>query len=149
MTNVVAILAAVAGALLGGAFAALLARSRIAALAERRNALEQELVAARNTVEQQTGEINLLSAARAALDATLASERRNAEEKLRLLAEASEQLKTEFKALAAAALESNNSNFLQLAKTTLQNYQTHAAGELAQKEQAVKNLVDQIEICIA
>jgi DNA recombination protein RmuC len=144
MTNLAVILAAIAGALLGGVFAALLARSRIAALDERRNSLEQELATARNAVEQQASEIKLLSAARAALDATLATERRNAEEKLRLLAEASEQLKTEFKALAAAALESNNSNFLQLAQTTLQNYQTHATGELAQKEQAVKNLVDPI-----
>ena len=59
-------------------------------------------------------------------------------------AEASEELKAQFKVMAAAALESNNSNFLQLAKTTLQNYQTQAAGDLAQKEQAVKNLVDPI-----
>ena len=144
MINLAVILAAIAGALLGGVFAALLARSRISALAERRNALEQELSTTRNTVEQQTSEIKQLSAARAALDATLASERRNAEEKLRLLAEASEELKAQFKVLAAAALESNNSNFLQLAKTTLETYQTHAAGELAQKEQAVKNLVDPI-----
>ena len=78
------------------------------------------------------------------MDATLASERRNAEEKLRLLSEASEELKAQFKVMAAAALESNNSNFLQLAQATLQNYQTQAAGDLAQKEQAVKNLVDPI-----
>ena len=149
MANLAVILAVIAGALLGGAFAALLARSKVAALAERRNALEQELSSARNTVEQQTAEIKLLSEARAALNATLESERRNAEEKLRLLAEASEELKTQFKVLAAAALESNNSNFLQLAQTTLQNYQTQAAGELAQKEQAVKNLVDPIAQSLA
>src|ERR1022692_4225006 len=149
MANLAVILAVIAGALLGGAFAALLARSKVAALAERRNALEQELSRTRNTVEQQTADIKLLSEARAALNATLESERRNAEEKLRLLAEASEELKTQFKVLAAAALESNNSNFLQLAQTTLQNYQTQAAGELAQKEQAVKNLVDPIAQSLA
>src|ERR1039457_1188060 len=149
MTNLAVILAVIAGALLGGVFAALLARSKIAALAERRNVLEQDLSSTRNTAEQQTAEIKLLSEARAALNATLESERRNAEEKLRLLAEASEELKTQFKVLAAAALESNNSNFLQLAQTTLQNYQPQAPRELAQKEQAVKNLVDPIAQSLA
>ena len=138
MTNLAVILAVVAGALLGGVFAALLARSKVAALAERRNGLEQELSGARHSVEQQAAEIKSLSEARAALNATLESERRNAEEKLRLLAEASEELKTQFKVLAAAALESNNSNFLQLAKTTLQNYQTQAAGEPEKREKAVE-----------
>ena len=149
MTNLAVILAILAGAVLGGMFAALLARSKIAALAERRDALEQDLLSAKNTVGQQTADIKSLSEARAALNATLEGERRNAEEKLRLLAEASEELKTQFKVLAAAALENNNSNFLQLAKATLQNYQTHAAGELAQKEQAVKNLVDPIAQSLA
>ena len=80
--------------------------SKVAALAERRNGLEQELSGARHSIEQQAAAIKLLSEARAALNATLESERRNAEEKLRLLAEAGEELKTQFKVLAAAALES-------------------------------------------
>ncbi|MGA3055821.1 MAG: DNA recombination protein RmuC [Candidatus Korobacteraceae bacterium] len=141
MTDLAVILAVIAGALLGGAFAALLARSKVAALAERRNGLEQELSGARHSVEQQAAEIKLLSEARAALNATLESERRNAEEKLRLLAEAGEELKTQFKVLAAAALESNNSNFLDLAKSTLERYQSEAKGELEKREKAVETMV--------
>jgi DNA recombination protein RmuC len=144
MTNLAVILAIIAGAMLGGVFAALLARSKIAALAERRDALEQDLLSARNTVGQQTADIKTLSEARAALNATLEGERRNAEEKLRLLAEASEELKTQFKVLAAAALENNNSNFLDLAKSTLEKYQSEAKGELEKREKAVETMVKPI-----
>ena len=144
MTIPVVIFLTLAGMLLGYGVAALVARSKTAMLTERTTAHEQELASSRAIMDRQAAELRGLAEAKAGLDATLASERRNTEEKLRLLAEASEELKAQFKVLAAAALESNNSNFLQLAKTTLQNYQTQAAGELAQKEQAVKNLVDPI-----
>jgi DNA recombination protein RmuC len=144
MTIYVVIFLTLAGLLLGYGIAWFVARSRTAILKERTTVREQELASSRATIDRQTAELRCLADAKAGLDATLASERRNAEEKLRLVAEASEELKAQFKVLAAAALESNNSNFLQLARATLQNYQTHAAGELAQKEQAVKNLVDPI-----
>ena len=103
-----------------------------------------ELAAARLAADRQTAEIRALTEARAALEATLTAERRNAEEKLQLVQDASEQLKSQFKALASSALESNNASFLQLAKSVLQNSQTQAAGDLAQKEQAVRNLVEPI-----
>jgi DNA recombination protein RmuC len=140
---VVALLAVVTFAI-GYAFATLLSRSRTAGLAEQRRTLEQQLAATKATVAGQSAEIRTLSDARSALDATLATERKNAEEKLRMLADAGEQLKSDFKALAASALDSNNANFLQLAKTVLKNSQTEATGELAQREQAVKNLVQPI-----
>src|SRR5262249_55931126 len=127
----------------------LIARSQSAALLASKSSLESELNTAKTTLEHQLAEIRSLASERSALEATLASERRNAEEKLRLLSQASDELKVQFKALAASALESNNSNFLQLAKSVLQNYQTQAAGDLAQKEQAVKNLVDPIAQSLA
>ena len=64
---------------------------RRAGRAER--ALERELATAQATLQRQVADIQALAAAKSALDATLASERRNADEKLRLLADASEQLK--------------------------------------------------------
>ena len=143
MTPSVVVIAAVT-LLLGFAIAWLMAKSRTAALEERKCSLERELVSARAATDRQAAEVRSLTEARSALDATLASERRSAEEKLRLVADAGEQLKVHFKSLAAAALESNNSNFLQLAKSVLQTYQTQASGELAQKEQAVKSLVEPI-----
>ncbi len=144
MTISVVIFLTIAGALLGCFVTALAARSKSATLAERTKAQALELAGARAIIENQATELRELTTAKAGLDATLAVERRATEEKLRLLAEASEELKAQFKVLAAAALESNNSSFLQLAKATLQNYQTQASGEFAQKEQAVKSLVDPI-----
>jgi len=130
--------------LLGAVFAWLLFRSKTAALQERRHSLEEELAAARSANERHAEELRLQGEARSALEATLASERRNADEKLRLLQDASEQLKLQFKSLATTALETNNANFLQLAKSVLDNQHTQAAGDLAQKELAVKNLVEPI-----
>jgi DNA recombination protein RmuC len=140
----VAVLLAAVAFVIGIAFATLLSRSRTATLAEQKNSLARELATARTAMDRQSGELRTLMEARSALDATLVSERRTAEEKLQLLKDAGEQLKSDFKALAAAALDSNNANFLQLAKSVLQNSQTHAAGELAQKEQAVRSLVEPI-----
>jgi DNA recombination protein RmuC len=144
MTLFAAALLAACCFLAGAGVSLLFCRTRSAALEERKSVLEQELASARSANERQAGEILALTEARSALNATLVSERRGAEEKLRLLEDAGEHLKIQFKSLASAALDSNNANFLQLAKSVLQNYQTQSAGELAQKEQAVKNLVEPI-----
>ena len=133
-----------AGFVVGGALAWLSARSKSTALAERKSELEKELISIKAQVVQLQADNSALVADKASVEATLTSERRSTEEKLRLLAYASDELKAQFKALASSALESSNASFLQLATATLQNYQTQAAGELAQKEQAVKNLVDPI-----
>jgi DNA recombination protein RmuC len=124
--------------------AALAARFRNAALAERKLALEQELTAARATAEKQAADVKSLSEARAALQATLASEREATQEKLQLLTAARAELENSFKALANSALESNNANFLDLARTTLEKYQSQAKGELEAREKAVETLVKPI-----
>ena len=144
MSIVLVILLAAICTAIGAGVSLLFCRMQSAALAERKRSLEQDLATARAATERQVAEIRALTEARSALDATLVSERRAAEEKLQLLQDAGEQLKSQFKSLAATALDSNNANFLQLAKSVLQNYQTQAAGDLAQKEQAVKNLVEPI-----
>ena len=93
---------------------------------------------------RQQSENSTLLAAKAGVDATLESERRNSAEKLQLLADASEELQAQFKALASAALESSNASFLQLAKGTLEKYQSEARGELEKREKAVETLVKPI-----
>ena len=148
MSIVLVILLAASCTVIGAGVSLLFCRMQSAALAERKRSLEQELATARAATERQVAEIRALTEARSALDATLVSERRAAEEKLQLLQDAGEQLKSQFKSLAATALDSNNANFLQLAKSVLQNYQTQAAGDLAQKEQAVKNLVEPIAVSL-
>ena len=101
MTLPVVVLLAAVALVIGIAFATLLSRSRTATLAEQKSALERELAAARIAMDRQSSELRTLTEARSALDATLVSERRTAEEKLQLLKDAGEQLKSDFKALAA------------------------------------------------
>ena len=124
--------------------AALAARFKSTAMAERRSILEQELAAARAAAERQGAEVRSLSEAKAALEATLVSERDATREKLQLLAEARTELENSFKALASTALESNNANFLDLAKSTLEKYQSQAKGELEAREKAVETLIKPI-----
>jgi DNA recombination protein RmuC len=140
----VVIFLTLAGLLVGYGIALLAARSRTATLTERNAAHQQELAIARATIDRQATELRGLADAKAGLDATLVSERRNAEEKLQLLSEASEQLKAQFRVLAATALESNNSNFLDLARSALEKYQSEAKGELEKREKAVETLVKPI-----
>ncbi|HUK43559.1 MAG TPA: DNA recombination protein RmuC [Candidatus Bathyarchaeia archaeon] len=149
MNAVVVIVIAAVGAVAGAVVSLLIGRSKAALIEQRKSVLEQELASTRAAAASQAAEIRALTEARSALQATLEAERRSTDEKLRLLQDASEQLKAQFKALAGAALESNNANFLQLAKSVLQNYQTQAAGELAQKEQAVRTLVEPINQSLA
>lgn len=138
------ILLTLAGLVIVAAFAWLASRSRAAALAERKAELERELDSVKVQLAQQQAEGAVLMAARAAAEATLESERRSAEEKLQLLDAASEEMKAHFKALASAALESSNASFLQLAKGTLEKYQSEAKGELEKREKAVETLVKPI-----
>jgi DNA recombination protein RmuC len=65
-------------------------------------------------------------------------------ERLQLLAAASEEMKAQFKEIASTALESNNANFLQLAKGTLERYESQAKSELEKREKAVETLVKPI-----
>jgi DNA recombination protein RmuC len=86
-------------------------------------------------------EIALRTAAETGLD----NERERLEEQRALLDKAQEKLKEAFQAVAAQALNSNNESFLQLAKSTLEKYQSEAKKELEARETAVATLVDPIK----
>jgi len=144
MNDVVVILLTLAALLIGAAIAWLATRSQMAALTERKAELDRDLLGANTRLVQQQSENAATLAAKAAAEATLESERRSTKEKLDLLNIASEEMKTQFKALASAALESSNANFLQLAKGTLEKYQSEARGELEKREKAVETLVKPI-----
>lgn len=137
----IAILSFVVGVALGAAFAVMAARSRSAALAERSTALENEASMLRGETSNLRAKHAELLESKAALEATLVSERRNSEEKLQLLAEAGEDMRAQFESLAARALKNNNANFLDLAKATLERQQTEARGELEKREKAVETMV--------
>ncbi|OAM89003.1 DNA recombination protein RmuC [Termitidicoccus mucosus] len=138
------LLAAAIGAVLAWLFAA----SKRAVLAERLVArdddnarLAAELDDARAQLAASETARERLAADLAAERTTLATERATAAEKLAALTDAHARLTAEFKALSADALKTNNAAFLDLAKTTLAQFQQKAEGDLAARQQAIDSLV--------
>jgi DNA recombination protein RmuC len=78
------------------------------------------------------------------LEIELELERKAAESRQQSLQQLNEQLRDSFNALAAQALQSNNAQFLRLAKENLEQFHIKAEGELAKREKAVENLVKPI-----
>jgi DNA recombination protein RmuC len=137
--------AVLVAALIGMALAWLLTRSRTAGLEARMSLTREDLAAAQAELERQR-KLNAEASARAAaLQATLDHERRSAQEKLALLDRASDELRQSFQALAADALKSNNQSFLQLAKTSLEKFQSEGRSDLEAKQKAVETLVAPIK----
>ena len=133
------------GLLLGGLLAWLVLRSRTAALRVRLSLVEAELAAAKADLSRLLQEQRELIAARARLESALDAERKLSAEKIELLTQAgdraAEDLQNAFKALAADALKSNNSSFLQIAQETLKRFQSEAKGDLDARQRAVADLV--------
>jgi DNA recombination protein RmuC len=74
-------------------------------------------------------------------EAQLEAERNSAREKISFLKENQQLAEKNFQALSAQALSANNRSFLDLAKTTLENYQEQAKGDLGKRQEAIQQLV--------
>ncbi|MCC6124525.1 MAG: DNA recombination protein RmuC [Pirellulales bacterium] len=98
--------------------------------------------AANRDIQQQ---ITALSTRGGQLETALQQERRQAAEKLALLENAKEQLANVFKALAADALKSSNTSFLELAKTQLEKFQEAAKGDLEKRQMAIDEMVKPVK----
>ena len=109
------------GLLFGGLVAWLVLRSRTAALQARLSLTEKELAAAKADLARLLQDQRGLLESRARLESALESERKTSSEKIELLKSrtAATDLQNAFKALAADALKSNNSSFLQIAQENL------------------------------
>ena len=75
----------------------------------------------------------------------LVEQQKQAQEKLALLDDAKRQLADAFKALAADALKSSNTSFLELAKTQLEKFQESAKGDLEKRQTAIDELVKPVK----
>ncbi len=135
------IIAMVTGVLVGAVIVWLLCRVRIATLNERFIATQQDMAHARADLDLKSETISQLNQVIVRLETTLEHERKAAYEKLNILNEATLKLGDAFKALSSEALRSNNQSFLELAKITLERYQTEARGDLEQRQKAVEQLV--------
>jgi len=134
----------VIGLLLGSLLAWLVLRSRTAALQARLSLIEKEVTTAKADLGRLLAEQRELIASRARLESALDSERKTSAEKIDLLTRAGEDLQNAFKALAADALKSNNSSFLQIAQETLKRFQSEAENDLDVRQKAVADLVSPI-----
>jgi DNA recombination protein RmuC len=133
------------GLLLGSVIAWLALRSRPAALQARLSLTEKELTGAKADLARLLEERQGLVASRARLESALEIERKTSNEKIELLTKSGElaaaDLQNAFKALAADALKSNNTSFLQIAQETLKRFQSEAKGDLEARQKAVADLV--------
>jgi DNA recombination protein RmuC len=82
-----------------------------------------------------------LAAERAVSVVRVEAERQLAAEKLSLLRDAEAKLREAFASLSAEALRTNSQSFLDLAKTSLAEYQRAAVTDLQAREQAVSEMV--------
>lgn len=129
------------GLALGALFAGLFARARAAAMAERLAAREDASARLQAETADLRRELELARAALAAGRTELATERATAAEKIAALTEAQHRAATEFKALSAAALQANNSAFLELARETLGRGRQLADADLEKRQLAIDSLV--------
>jgi DNA recombination protein RmuC len=129
------------GLLFGIVFAWLALRSRSAALQARLSFTEKGLAAEKTELARVLQEHQKLVASQARLQTALESERKASDEKIELLTQAGQNLQNAFKALAADALKSNNSSFLQIAQETLKRFQSEAQGDLECRQRAVADLI--------
>ncbi|HET9281057.1 MAG TPA: DNA recombination protein RmuC [Candidatus Angelobacter sp.] len=141
MTVLIYIFLAALGAGLGFLLAWLHQRSGSAVLNTRLMMVQQELSVARAEAAKSTQLNAQLKSAMDKLETTVTLERKAHEEKVALLNQMTEELRESFQALSAEALKSNNQAFLDLAKGTLEKFQSQAKGDLELRQQAVENLV--------
>ena len=133
------------GLLFGALLAWLALRSRSAAMQARLSLTDKELTAVKAQLTRLLEDQRGLVESRARLESALESERKTSTEKIELLTKAgdraAEELQNAFKALAADALRSNSTSFLQTAQETLKRFQSEAKGDLDARHKAVADLV--------
>src|SRR5499427_815611 len=135
----------VIGLLFGSVLAWLALRSRTVLLEAQLSLSEKELAAGKADLARLLEDQRTLLEARARLESALELERKASDEKIELLTAANERaaedLQKAFKALAADALQSNNTSFLQTAQETLKRFQSEARGDLESRQKAVADMV--------
>lgn len=122
-------------------------RQKATAETERRAAAEERA----QRLDAVESELGVAQASNATLQAQLAelaarseAERVALAEQRALLEEARAKLADAFRALSAEALQANNQQFLDLARTALGTFQAEARGELESRQQAIEAMVTPI-----
>jgi DNA recombination protein RmuC len=82
---------------------------------------------------------------RAKAESDRQNERANLEEQKSLLSEAESKLREAFDSLAGKVLQNSSEQFLQLAQERLGTLQKQASGDLAQRQESIKGMVDPLQ----
>jgi DNA recombination protein RmuC len=115
--------------------------TQLAALQERLAARDQEVQKLQQSFDKEVVQREQLREDNADLKAQLEGERRAAQERSESFKQAAEELSEKFKALSRDALKDNNQSFLDLARATLEKFQTSAKGDLELRQRAIDQLV--------
>jgi DNA recombination protein RmuC len=137
---VITLFVALAAAILAGLLVWLWQERAQAGLRARADAAQTEinrLIAELQTTRQRGSESEVILSQ---TKVELATEKASASERIRSLQEAQEHLTTQFQALCAEALRHNNTAFLELARTSLGQFQQRAEGDLAARQHAIDAL---------
>src|SRR6267378_7802267 len=119
--------------------------TQVAALQERLAARDQELEKLQLSFDKEVAQREHLREHNAGLNAQLEGERRAAQERSDSFKQAAEELSEKFKALSRDALKDNNQSFLDLARATLEKFQTSAKGDLELRQRAIDQLVQPLK----
>ena len=115
--------------------------TQVAALQERLAARDQEAQKLQQSCDKEVAQREQLREDNANLKAQLEGERRAAQERSESFKQAAGELSEKFKALSRDALKDNNQSFLDLARATLEKFQTSAKGDLELRQRAIDQLV--------
>jgi DNA recombination protein RmuC len=97
------------------------------------------------TLSRTQQELAIAQQERARLTAELEGERKGGAEKLAVLQDAETKLREAFSALSSEALSRNNQSFLDLAKTSLSEFQQTARLDLEGRHKAIEDLVQPLK----
>jgi DNA recombination protein RmuC len=119
--------------------------TQVAALQERLAARDQEAQKLQQSCDKEVAQREQLREDNANLKARLEGERRAAQERSESFKQAAGELSEKFKALSRDALKDNNQSFLDLARATLEKFQTSAKGDLELRQRAIDQLVQPLK----
>lgn len=124
-------------------------RSR-AEIADRDGAELKSVIAAKDAaVDGLRRDLEQARQDRAVCESRLTEAMRHNEDQRQLLARAEERLTATFQALSGESLKSNNQAFLELARESLGVVLSDAKGDLARREESIRNIVKPLEDALA
>ena len=120
-------------------------QSEAAAVSAQLGETRKQLDVSRADLEKLRKDLTAEQALRTKAEADRQNERANLEEQRSLLSEAESKLREAFDSLAGKVLQNSSEQFLQLAQERLGTLQKQASGDLAQRQESIKGMVDPLQ----